>query len=373
MKLAELHILQSFPPSCLNRDEIGAPKSAIFGGVKRSRISSQCSRRATRIDAARNSELFQGVRTRYLNEMFLDALIKHGAEVPVAERIAGLICEVLSKNDEKHPGQVTTCVFLSPAEVGRIAGACLLAARNILNKPEGDVPDEPVPTAKRKKDEKKDPLADIVAKEATKAMKSAAPLDAADIALFGRMIANDSSLNIEGASLFSHPISTHRSVNDVDFWTAVDDKKGDSGAAGMGAAEFSSATYYRFVALDLDLLFAPTHLGLLTVDEKKSVVSAFIRAALMAVPGAKKNSMNAATLPFEVLAILKDEGQPVQLVNAFEKPIPSSADGYASPSTVALKDELQKIKRIWSPKQEEVWLTEVGMGKFMELILAHVE
>lgn len=45
----EFHILQSFPVTCLNRDDVGAPKTAVVGGVTRARVSSQCWKRQVRL------------------------------------------------------------------------------------------------------------------------------------------------------------------------------------------------------------------------------------------------------------------------------------------------------------------------------------
>lgn len=203
-------------------------------------------------------------------------------------------------------------------------------------------------------------------------------LDAADIALFGRMVANDASLNVEGAAMFSHALSTHKSANEVDYYTAVDDLKTeseDAGAAMTGTLEYSSATYYRYVALNLDLLFDDKHLSLLNTDERKAVVDAFIRATLMSVPSARKNSMNANTLPFEVLAIYKKKGQPIQLVNAFEKPIKAIPGmGFAETSLEALQEELKKLKNIWGIEHtEELWLSEEGLRPFIKKLINHVQ
>jgi len=335
MKLIELHILQSYPVSCLNRDDVGSPKTAIFGGVQRARVSSQCQKRATRLAA---QELatghFNGIRSRLLKEPFLNAFKALGVDETKSTELTKAICETFSNQDAKNPDQVTTAVYLSPSEIEQIAKAMATG---------------------------EDPK-----KAATKALR----LDAADIALFGRMVANPSSLSVEGAAMFSHALSTHKSSNEIDYYTAVDDRKceaDDAGAAMAGTLEFTSATYYRYVAVNLDLLFADSHLGKLATNDRKTVLETFIRATLMAVPGARQNSMNAATLPFEVLAIVKESGQPVQLINAFESPVKPNGKGLAAASSEAMKAELSKMKTMWDIQHsKELLLSEVGLKTFLQ-------
>ena len=352
MKLIELHILQSFPVSCLNRDDVGAPKSAVFGGVNRARISSQCLKRAIREHAHELCpDLFQGHRSRLIIEPLRDALAKGGVAEPTATETAKLVGEHLATLDKeaekKGVLKVKTLIFLSPAEIKEIAQA--LAA--IL---------------------KSNPKAKDLDKAAAKAAKSAALKDAADIAIFGRMVASDQSLTLEGAGLFSHALSTHRADNEIDFFSAVDDlqKAEESGAGMTGTLEFTSACYYRYVALNLDLL--RKHLSSLKADEFKEVVSAFLQAALLAVPGARKNSMNANTVPAFVLGTLKVKGQPIQLVNAFERPVrPPKGDGLVKASVEALEAEFKNLKETWGASvSSECRIPGMTLDQFNAALLA---
>jgi len=333
MKLIELHILQSFPVSCLNRDDVGSPKSAVFGGLNRARISSQCLKRAVRLAAADLAPGFQGIRSRFLKEPFTRALLAAGLEETKAAEQANAICAIFSKQDGKKADQVTTAVYLSPGEIEEIARAVA----------GGEDP--------------------------KKAAKKANRLDAADIALFGRMVANDATLNVEGAAMFSHALSTHLASNDIDFYSAVDDRKADAedaGAGMIGTLEFSSATYYRYAGVNLDLLFAHSHLCPLDTAQRKAVLGAFIRATLTAVPGARKNSMNAATLPHAVLGIRKDKGQPLQLINAFEAGVKSNGQGLAEASLEAMKDHHEKLKATWSIQtSKELWIPGISLDEFI--------
>ena len=338
MNLIELHILQSFPVSCLNRDDVGSPKSALFGGVRRARVSSQCLKRACRVLAREDHPGFQGIRSRHLVEPFTAALVDAGvAETDAADK-ATEICSLFSKQDGKHPEQVTTAVYLSPGEIRQISEA--IAA----------------------------------GEEPKKAIKNASRLDAADISLFGRMVANDATLNVDGAAMFSHALSTHRADNEVDFFSAVDDRKSeaeDAGAGMIGTLEFNSATYYRYVAINLDMLADAKHLGGLTPEERNDILRAFIKAAMLSVPGARKNSMNAGTLPHEVLGIRKTSGQPLQLVNAFESPVKGNGQGFAAASLHEMKQHLEAIEKTWGEQGTKHWLTGTagGLDGFLDNLL----
>jgi CRISPR system Cascade subunit CasC len=167
------------------------------------------------------------------------------------------------------------------------------------------------------------------------------------------MVATDHSLTVEGAAMFSHALSTHRADNDIDFYTAVDDLQREdptveeedrAGSGMMGTLEFTSAVYYRYVGLNLGLLWDKDHLEEGREKNGQAIVDAFLRAAILAVPGARKNSMNANTVPGYVLGLVKDKGQPLQLVNAFEKPVrTSSGNGFIQPS---VREELLHLRKL---------------------------
>jgi CRISPR system Cascade subunit CasC len=356
MQLIELHILQSFPVSCLNRDDVGAPKTAVFGGVNRARLSSQALKRAIREFAQDNfpAARFGGERTKLIVEPLAAALKKHGVtDAAVALEHAKNIADKLAKLDAKSADdapKVGTLIFLAPSEIESIAAeiAALIATN---------------PTSKD------------YSKNIEKACKKAGLLDGADIALFGRMVASLPSLTLEGAAMFGHALSTHRSDNDLDFYSAVDDRKSkddDAGAGMIGTLEFSSAVYYRYVALNLGLLADAAHLGKLTADERRAVVDAFIRATLQAVPGARKNSMNADTRPGYVLGTYKSAGQPVQLINAFEQPITARA-GLLGVSVEALQAHHAQLKKTWDITCDtEVALPDVTLNEFCTALTHHV-
>jgi len=348
MKLIELHILQTFPVSCLNRDDLNSPKTAIFGGVQRARVSSQCWKRAIREHAAENSARFKGERTRLIVEPLRDGLQSAGMSESDALEGARKIAESLATYDKeafKKSGKekVKTLYFTSPAEIETLA---------------------------RSFAETKD------VKKAIKAVGAEILKDAADIALFGRMVANDPSLNVEGAAMFGHALSTHKADNEIDFFAAVDDlqSEDESGAGMTGTLEFNSATYYRFAALNLTMLEDAAHLGALSPDERRQVVRAFLDATLQAVPGARRNSMNAATLPDRVLGIVRTKGQPLQLVNAFEKALrPKSDLSIGEQSAERLRAEHDRMKTTWALESaEEAWMPEITAAEFLDRLTRHV-
>lgn len=352
MKHLELHILQSFPVACLNRDDLNSPKTAIFGGVQRARVSSQSWKRAIRELATEISPRFQGQRTRLIVEPLRDALIAEGVAEADALDKAKALADALSKLDidtEKKTGKlkVKTLFFTSQAELEALARAFHAT---------GDT------------------------KKAIKKVASSEILkDAADIALFGRMVANDHSLTLEGAALFSHALSTHKVDNEIDFFSAVDDwqPNEESGAGMTGTLEFNSATYYRFTALNIDMLADKDHLQALSREERQEVVRTFIEATLKAIPGARKNSMNAATLPGYVLGVVRSSGHPVQLVNAFEKPIRAyGGKGLFEASLDAMKIERERLNNTWGLDKSELFsgaIPNLNLAEFLEKVCAHVD
>lgn len=373
MKLIELHILQSFPVSCLNRDDVGSPKTAVFGGVNRARISSQSLKRSIREFAREQfpNARFGGKRTKLIVPLLQTALKKHGIEDDtIAATHAANIADKLAKLDGKlkegETPHVGTLIFLAPSEIDAIAEQ---VAQFLSNEP------APQPDTENDSKSKSKPKAYGYEKNLDKFCKKAGLMDGADIALFGRMAASLPSLTLEGAAMFSHALSTHKADNDLDFYAAVDELKPreeDAGAGMLGTIEFASAVYYRYAAVNLDLLADTSHLGKLSNEERRDAVDAFIRATLMAVPGARRNSMNANTLPGYALGTYKSAGQPVQLINAFEAPIRPKA-GLLAASASALRDHHENLKETWGLNCDtEVAIPEVNLNAFCERLTQHV-
>ncbi len=344
MKHLELHIIQSVPVACLNRDDLNSPKTAVFGGVQRARVSSQSWKRAIREMAKEIApQHFKGERTRLMFEPLFKEMKKTGLKDADAEEGAKKIVDELVKLDSKSKDKVksTTLYFMSPLELETLAKSYA---------------------------ETKD------AKKALKSIDAKSLKDAADISIFGRMVANDHSLTVEAASMFSHALSTHKVDNEIDFFAAVDDlqPKEDSGAGMTSTLEFNSATYYRFAALNLDMLADGEHLGCLNREERQNVVRTFVEATIKAIPGARKNTMNGNTLPVYVLGIVREKGHPIQLINAFENHIRPS-QGYVTKSVELLKSEYSKLAQTWGINAVfEKAIPDVNMKTFLDGVVEHV-
>jgi len=401
MKHLELHIIQSVPVACLNRDDLNSPKTAIFGGVQRARVSSQSWKRAIREMAKEmDSSLFKGNRSRRmvyeLTTKFESKGVAKDIAVIIAEQVASIVETLDSKKDSDGFKKIKTLMFFSDAEYDAIANAItddikksaetVVSSSNAIeahkenlkeidnNKDEQEKEKELENLKKQMEKNKKALLKAFNDKLIKAAIKSAQLKDAADIALFGRMVANDHSLTVEAASMFSHALSTHKADNEIDFFTAVDDlqSKEESGAGMTGTLEFNSATYYRFAALNLDMLADKEHLKGMTREERQNVVRTFVEATVKAIPGARKNTMNGNTLPVYVLGVVREKGHPVQLVNAFEIPVRSS-QGYAARSVELLKSEYAKLVETWGIEAVfEKAIPDVSMKSFLDEVVKHV-
>jgi len=300
----EYHILQSFPVTCLNRDDVGAPKTAVVGGVTRARVSSQCWKRQVRL-AMPAFGIKLAVRTKQAEILFVRACLEAGADEASAQACGKKIAELLIDD---------TLLFISDSE----ARAFAEHAREL----EFDV-------AKLKDKE--------LAKIAKRAINPA--VDALDIALFGRMVAKAADMNVEAAASFAHAISTHRVSNEVEFFTALDDLQTEPGSAHMGSLEFNSATYYRYISLDLGQL-AQT----LGEEDLKKAIAAFTQALFVAVPNARQTTQSGAS-PWEFARVLVRKGQRLQV--PFETPVQKGREGgYLQPSIEALKGYLDKKEKL---------------------------
>jgi CRISPR system Cascade subunit CasC len=219
MKHMELHIIQSVPVACLNRDDLNSPKTAIFGGVQRARVSSQSWKRAIRemakeISAEDNVEFFNGDRTRRmvytLNKRLVERKLPEKSSILLAEQVAGIIETLDTKVDSAGFKKIKTVMFFSPSEYDAIADALansddVRSSIDLLEKSITDGNDA-------EKEKALKAMGKVLNKASlAKAIKSAQLKDAADIVLFGRMVANDPSLKVDGASMFSHILSTHKS------------------------------------------------------------------------------------------------------------------------------------------------------------------
>ena len=299
----EFHILQSFPVTCLNRDDVGAPKTAIVGGVQRARVSSQAWKRPVRM-AMHEFGAKLGIRTKHVAQTTAKACSEAGATDEQAHACGEKIASCLSKD---------TLLFFTMTEALAFAQDAQTKNFDATKLTDKDVH-----------------------KIAKKALNPA--IDGVDIALFGRMVAQAAELNVEAATSFSHAISTHKVSNEVEFFTALDDLATEPGSAHMGSLEFNSATYYRYVSLDLGQLYQT-----LAGENLSEAVEDFTKALFIAVPTARQTTQSGAS-PWEFAKILVRKGQRLQV--PFETAIKSKEGGFIQPSIEAMTEYLAKQEKL---------------------------
>ncbi|MBO4164268.1 type I-E CRISPR-associated protein Cas7/Cse4/CasC [Micromonospora antibiotica] len=319
--IIELHLLQSFPVSNLNRDDVGQPKTATFGGQVRGRISSQSLKRAARL-------LFQryglaatetGVRTkRLVDKTALMLKEERGRDYDESVGVASSALLALGFGLDKRRNTLTEyLLFVGNQAVELLADYC----DRDWNRLAADAAARAKAAEKKKTDAADEKKSKIKPDKQT--LEAAGRiLDASrvvDVALFGRMIADNKDFNVNASSQVAHAISTHAVVNEYDYYTAVDDlqPQDESGADMIGTVDFNSACYYRYANLHLDQL--GTNLRGDT-DLVARATRAWLEAFIDAVPSGKQNSTAALTPPETLLVVVRDKGA-WNLANAFLKPV----------------------------------------------------
>ena len=314
----QLHLLTAYGPSNLNRDDTGRPKSVVFGGVPRLRVSSQSLKRAWRTSSAFTARLDGHLadRTQRLGKEIFDRLREGGADddtsLKTARTIAGIFGKIKSEKD-KNSTFTEQLAFVSPEERTR---ALALADRSLAG-------------------EKVEPAAGDLLRKAD---------SAADIAMFGRMLADAPRFNREAAVQVAHSITTHRAVAEDDYYTAVDDLKSrdepdDAGAGFVGVQEFGAGVFYLYVCVDRELLLS-------NLDNSQSLhgasLAALVEAAATVSPGGKQASFASRARAFYAFAE-KGSMQPRSLAAAFLKPVAGTDQGADSIAALeCFRDRLDK-------------------------------
>ncbi len=308
-RFLQLHYLTIYPPSNPNRDDLGRPKSATYGGVPRLRISSQALKRAARVSDAMQRDLagHLGDRTQRIGEVVQKALMAEGADEEQATSIAEQITDIFGKPDPKAKTRTRQLAFISPDER---AAAIELARKALAG--------EKLPGVTEFKK--------MVLRTAD---------GAADVAMFGRMLADDPDYNREAAVQVSHAITTHRALVEDDFYTAVDDLKTsaeDAGAGFVGDAGFGSGVFYLYACVDTELL--KENLGG-DAELAQKAIGALTEALATATPSGKKNSFAHQTRASYIRAESGNQ-QPRSLAGAFFAPV--TGEDLMAASIEALKD-----------------------------------
>lgn len=304
----DIHAIQTVPPSNINRDDTGSPKTAQYGGVTRARVSSQSWKRAIRkyfYDKGDTQNI--GIRSCDIVKYIAKKIVDKDNSISVEDAITlvekTLNAAKLSTKDQK----LKALFFISNNQADKFAQACL-----------------------DKKTDKTE-LQEILNADTS-----------IDIALFGRMLADDPSLNEDASSQVAHAISTHAIESEFDFYTAVDDlaPEDNAGAGMLGTLEYDSSTLYRYANIALHDFYRQ-------LGDKEEVIAAvklFVEAFVKSMPTGKINSFANQTLPQAVVVSLRSD-RPINLVSAFEEPV-KSENGYVDKSIQKLFAEYIKYEKI---------------------------
>ena len=315
----DIHAIQSVPPSNINRDDTGSPKTAQYGGATRARVSSQCWKKAMRDYFLSHGDAGKvGVRTKdivtYVAEKIRekDAMKSVDEAMEMADKVINLAG--VSTKDYK----AKALFFLGNKQAEELAMAAL---RNVQDKNE----------------------IKMILKENP----------AIDIALFGRMVADEPTLNEDASCQVAHAISTHAVSGEYDYFTAIDDlsPEDNAGAGMIGTIEYNSSTLYRYADIAVHELCR--QLG--SKEAAISAVTLFIEAFIKSMPTGKVNTFANQTLPQGIIVTLRSD-RPVNLVSAFEEPVQAKG-GYAKESMAKLAAEYKKAAKIVQPEIASFVLT----------------
>ncbi|MEE1927395.1 type I-E CRISPR-associated protein Cas7/Cse4/CasC [Streptomyces sp. TRM 70351] len=364
--ILDVHVLQTVPPSNLNRDDTGTPKTATYGGVRRARVSSQAWKRATRKafdDLLPASEL--GVRTKKVAEALaeritaldstLDASLAVELAAEMMQTATGSKIEVPKRKakagdedgEKAAAPESAYLMFLSKRQLDA------LAALAVEGGPGGDLP--ALKKFLKDKDNK------------SRARQAVDTRHSVDIALFGRMVADSSDLNVDAATQVAHAIGVHRTEIESDYYTAVDDRntEDESGAGMIGSIDFNSATLYRYAAVDVDALHRNLGLGLRDGESPSTpaekATAAFVEAFVNSLPTGKINTFGNHTLPAAVIVKLRTR-RPVSFVDAFEEPVRrGESGGFLAESCKRLAQHVPELERAYDePESTRTWVMRVG-------------
>ena len=300
----DIHVIQAVPPSNINRDDTGSPKTAQYGGVTRARVSSQSWKKAIR-DYFNTNGLYANVGIRSLDIIrYIADKIQEKDSSKTEDDAIKLASDTLDKAGVKSKdNRLKALFFIGSDQAEKLAEAAI------------------------------DGIAD---KKELHAILKNNP--AIDIALFGRMVADDPSLNEDASAQVAHAISTHAVQTEFDFFTATDDlaREDNAGAGMLGTIEYNSSTLYRYANV------AAHELVKRLEDNKEATKNAlmlFVESFVKSMPTGKVNTFANQTLPSAVVVILRSD-RPVNIVTAFEMPVKTNG-GYIENSVKQLEKGLK--------------------------------
>lgn len=333
-RFLQLHLLTFYPPANLNRDDTGRPKTATVGGVPRLRVSSQALKRAWRCSPVFAEQLadHRGVRTQRLGEEIDKRLRDTGTSPDTALKVARDIAQYFGKpKPEKDPAPARTeqLAFIGPEEW---RAAFAVAERMAAG-------------------EKVELTAELLLRRTD---------TAADIAMFGRMLADNPDFNREAAVQVAHAITTHRVTVEDDYYTAVDDLKTaaeDAGAGFVGELGFGSGVFYLYACVDLSLL--TRNLGG-DAALAATACGALAEAAATVSPRGKQPSFAARSRAHYMLAEC-GEGQPRTLAGAFVRPV--TGEDLAACSIARLIEWRAQLARAYGETAPEQRAMDVAAGE----------
>lgn len=336
----DIYAVQNVPPSNINRDETGNPKTAQYGGVLRSRVSSQAWKRAMRNEfkdlLAKDS---LGVRTKNAVQLIVAAMVNERPDcTDSAEEYAksvlaatGVKIEASTRAGAASGKPVTQyLIFIANSEISKLAEIALKWL------------DEGKDVQKTDADMKKEVSAVFHGEQAV------------DIALFGRMLADAPDLNTDASAQVAHAISVDAIKPEYDYFTAVDDFTEDdnAGAAMIDSVGFNSSTLYRYATVNLNAL--NEQLG--NVQATAKAASVFVESFIRSMPTGKQNSYANRTLP-ETCIVAFRENQPINAVSAFEQPVHPTQDlPVSAVASRELVKELRKIQDVYGDRPISAWV-----------------
>ncbi len=363
--LIEIHALQNFAPSNLNRDDTGASKDAWFGGTRRARVSSQCLKRAVRQHfkglvengALDSDDLAQ--RTKRILERITKSLVakgrsEAGADEKTRQALAAMELSI------KEDGKSEYLVFLGEREISSIADIIDERWESISVTNASPVEGKKAGKAKKQAAQGADP-------ELKKALdKVFNGGKAVDVALFGRMLADMPEKNQHAACQVAHAISTHAVEREFDFYTAVDDLKPDdtAGADMMGTVEFNSACFYRYAVVDWEQLVDNLQKD---TDLAAKGLRAFLEGFVVAEPTGKQNTFAAHNQPEFVAVSVRRNTAPSNFANAFETALRVRKDeSLTKVSAEMLIEKANKLRAVYGGDGQTfvLNLTEIKLDGF---------